>query len=197
MVSRVNAEWVNGEFRGAKGMFPANFVDEIPADLPDAAKEETDAAKNEVKKVPFRNGADFVSSFLVCGWQKEIGHCEAVYDFEGNPGELSFLPGEKITILEKVDQDWMKGRIGSKEGIFPVAFVKIIGELTEEAAASSGAAVKSSAQTKKASNLPSTKTSIQSLSDDLMPKGVAIADYNARGSGEISFRVSFHGRGTS
>lgn len=164
MLSRVNAEWVNGEFRGAKGIFPANFVDEIPADLPDAAKEEADAAKSEV--------------------QKEIGQCEAVFDFEGNPGELSFLPGEKITILERVDQDWMKGRVGTKEGIFPVAFVKIIGELTEETVSSP----KSIAQAKKAPDRPTTKTSIQSLTDDLMPKGVATADYNARGSEEISFR---------
>jgi hypothetical protein len=39
VVSRVNAEWVNGEFGGAKGIFPIGFVDGVPDDLPEAKKE--------------------------------------------------------------------------------------------------------------------------------------------------------------
>ena len=52
-------------------------------------------------------------------------------------GELKFGPGETITTLEKVDEDWMRGRIGDKEGIFPVAFVKIISEIPPKAKVSS------------------------------------------------------------
>ena len=59
------------------------------------------------------------------------GKCESLYEFEGvvADGELRFGPGETITTLEKVDEDWMRGRIGNMEGIFPVAFVKIIAEI--------------------------------------------------------------------
>ena len=64
--------------------------------------------------------------------QESTGKCEALYEFEGEgDGELSFVPGEMITTLESVDADWMKGRIGSREGIFPVAFVKVISEITK------------------------------------------------------------------
>ncbi len=61
-------------------------------------------------------------------------------------GELRFGPGETITTLEKVDEEWMKGRIGNTEGIFPIAFVKIISEIPPPKA-------KPSSPIKKVSNL--------------------------------------------
>ncbi len=46
----MSAEWVNGELRGAKGMFPADFVDSVPDDLPlEAKKEEKETSKAEPK----------------------------------------------------------------------------------------------------------------------------------------------------
>lgn len=73
--------------------------------------------------------------------------CESLYEFEGvvEEGELRFGPGETITLLEKVDEEWMKGRIGNKEGIFPVSFVKIITAIPPKAA-------KPSSPIKKAAN---------------------------------------------
>lgn len=47
----------------------------------------------------------------------------AIANFSGEPGELSFKKGETIKVLEKVDENWSKGRIGTTEGIFPVNFV--------------------------------------------------------------------------
>ncbi len=40
---------------------------------------------------------------------------------------------ELIETLEKVDDDWMKGRIGEREGIFPSSFVKVISDVPIEA----------------------------------------------------------------
>ena len=34
MTSRVDADWVMGELRGKKGMFPLSFVDKVPENLP-------------------------------------------------------------------------------------------------------------------------------------------------------------------
>ena len=31
-----------------------------------------------------------------------------------------------IDTLEEVDADWMRGRIGSREGIFPKSFVEVV-----------------------------------------------------------------------
>lgn len=49
VVSRVNAEWVTGELRGAKGIFPADFVDRLPEGLPEASKEETSSGGTKTK----------------------------------------------------------------------------------------------------------------------------------------------------
>jgi hypothetical protein len=68
--------------------------------------------------------------YLSCS-QEGTGRCEALFDFEGDSsaGELSFVTGEMVATLEQVDKDWMKGRIGGREGIFPASFVKIITEI--------------------------------------------------------------------
>ncbi|XP_066999342.2 uncharacterized protein [Anabrus simplex] len=34
VLSRINADWLYGEYRGKSGQFPSSFVDHIPADLP-------------------------------------------------------------------------------------------------------------------------------------------------------------------
>lgn len=55
-MSRVNAEWVNGELSGAKGMFPTDFVDEVPDGLPEAAKEGPSTSKDVEVWIQLVNG---------------------------------------------------------------------------------------------------------------------------------------------
>ena len=64
------------------------------------------------------------------------GECEAIYEFvaEG-AGELSLKPGDIITTTEWVSEDWMRGKVGTTEGIFPVNFVKVLKELPRASAA--------------------------------------------------------------
>ena len=58
------------------------------------------------------------------------GKCEALFVFTAeNAGELSFKTGDIITTLEWVNEEWMVGRIGTREGMFPLGFVKIVDEL--------------------------------------------------------------------
>ena len=47
----------------------------------------------------------------------------AIANFSGEDGELSFKKGDTIKVLEKVDENWSKGKIGTTVGIFPVNFV--------------------------------------------------------------------------
>lgn len=47
----------------------------------------------------------------------------AIANFNGEAGELSFKKGDTIKVLEKVDDNWSKGKIGTMVGIFPVNFV--------------------------------------------------------------------------
>ena len=72
--------------------------------------------------------------FFLLTFPQETGECEATFDFDGDEGagELRFTTGEVIETIEWVNEEWISGRIGSREGIFPVAFVKVIKELPKQ-----------------------------------------------------------------
>ena len=63
------------------------------------------------------------------------GKCEAMFDFTGEgSGELSFSQGETIVTMEWVNDEWLTGKIGDREGMFPASFVKVITELPKGSA---------------------------------------------------------------
>ena len=52
--------------------------------------------------------------------------CTAVYSFEKTQeGDLEFHEGDHIEIVEEVGQDWLRGRLAGREGIFPATFVQL------------------------------------------------------------------------
>ncbi|KAL8279335.1 hypothetical protein RQP46_008372 [Phenoliferia psychrophenolica] len=56
--------------------------------------------------------------------RKGLGIATASYDYAGAEAEdLSFSEGELITVLEKVSDDWWKGELRGKSGLFPSAYV--------------------------------------------------------------------------
>jgi hypothetical protein len=62
------------------------------------------------------------------------------------PGELSISEGDQVELVERVDAAWMKGRLGGKEGIFPLEFVKVIVDLPPQGAKSKVQGPKSNVQ---------------------------------------------------
>ena len=62
--------------------------------------------------------------------QQVTGKCEALYDFTAdNTGELKFTKGDIILTSGWVNDEWMEGEIGGRNGIFPVSYVKILVDL--------------------------------------------------------------------
>lgn len=57
-----------------------------------------------------------------------LGSAEALYDYNGqNPStDLSFHRGDIIQLTELVNDDWWKGSLNGKTGIFPRNYVKKI-----------------------------------------------------------------------
>ncbi|KAM4533521.1 neutrophil cytosol factor 2 [Odontesthes bonariensis] len=56
--------------------------------------------------------------------QNEI-HMVALHTYESpNPEDLNFQQGDTITLLSRVNQDWLEGRCSGNTGIFPAAFVE-------------------------------------------------------------------------
>ncbi|KAK9894717.1 hypothetical protein P389DRAFT_212451 [Cystobasidium minutum MCA 4210] len=53
-----------------------------------------------------------------------VGTCTASFDYNsGEPGDLSFREGDRITILVKESADWWKGALNGREGLFPASYV--------------------------------------------------------------------------
>ncbi|XBW34584.1 hypothetical protein QEN19_000147 [Hanseniaspora menglaensis] len=58
----------------------------------------------------------------------ENEYAEVLYDFDPQQnGDLGLKKGDKIIILEKLSQDWFKGKDkDNKEGVFPANYVKVL-----------------------------------------------------------------------
>lgn len=52
VVSRVDADWVVGELRGKKGMFPSSFVDKVPENLPPRESGDKEKPQSPSKSPP-------------------------------------------------------------------------------------------------------------------------------------------------
>lgn len=50
----------------------------------------------------------------------------ALYDFPlTHPDDLPFKEGDVIRLVKKINDDWMEGRLGNRQGMFPVNFIDI------------------------------------------------------------------------
>lgn len=51
----------------------------------------------------------------------------SLYDFHGNQqdGELVFVAGEIVHVIEKINVDWLRGEYRGRTGTFPCSFVDI------------------------------------------------------------------------
>ncbi|KAK4705604.1 hypothetical protein P7C70_g596, partial [Phenoliferia sp. Uapishka_3] len=56
--------------------------------------------------------------------RKGLGTATASYDYAGaEADDLSFSEGDKITVVEKVSDDWWKGELRGHTGLFPSSYV--------------------------------------------------------------------------
>ncbi|ELK19254.1 Vinexin [Pteropus alecto] len=103
----VDKNWLEGEHHGRLGIFPANYVEMLPADeIPKPLKPPT---------------------YQVL----EYGEAVAQYNFKGDlEVELSFRKGERICLIRKVNENWYEGRISGtgRQGIFPATYVQVCRE---------------------------------------------------------------------
>nr|ADD38469.1 Endophilin-A1 [Lepeophtheirus salmonis] len=52
--------------------------------------------------------------------------CKAIHDYKGEEGDLSFMKGDVIKIIEKLNENWYAGIINGIEGQFPTNHVEIL-----------------------------------------------------------------------
>ncbi|XP_053351356.1 SH3 domain-containing protein 21 [Clarias gariepinus] len=101
--------WLEGEHCGKKGIFPANFVKEVPVHLKgDSKREPRSLRKTKVMKEQCRK-------------------CEVIYTYAPmHQDELELVVGETIEIIKEIEDGWWMGKKGGKIGAFPSNFVKEI-----------------------------------------------------------------------
>ncbi|KAI8901351.1 SH3 domain-containing protein [Globomyces pollinis-pini] len=52
--------------------------------------------------------------------------CIALYDFNPETNDdLLLKQGDEVLILQDVDDDWYRGRVGAREGLFPKTYVEL------------------------------------------------------------------------
>ncbi|XP_058240591.1 SH3 domain-containing protein 19 [Hemibagrus wyckioides] len=120
LLEYMGEDWARGEIGGHAGIFPLNFV-EVIEDLPPApTKNQTRvplpgmvAANNMQAPAPTQN--------RVCA----VERVKALYDFTAETdGDLPFLRGDVIEVIEHIDEEWSHGRLNGREGLFPISFTQ-------------------------------------------------------------------------
>lgn len=100
---QVDTNWYEGERNAMIGIFPTTYVDILPQD----------AVVNTLSKKE----------------RNYDGSAKAKFNFTAQtPMELSFMKGEAVVLTRRIDRNWFEGRVGSRKGILPVAYVDILQE---------------------------------------------------------------------
>ncbi|XP_069773616.1 E3 ubiquitin-protein ligase SH3RF1-like isoform X11 [Narcine bancroftii] len=101
----LDQNWMKGEHHGRLGIFPTSYVEVIPAN----------ERPTPIKSPPIQ---------LV-----EYGEVLTIFNFKGDSSaELSFRKGETISLIRKVDDNWLEGRVSgtNRQGIFPASYVQVV-----------------------------------------------------------------------
>uniref|UniRef100_A0A8C9LIA3 SH3 domain-containing protein 19 n=1 Tax=Piliocolobus tephrosceles TaxID=591936 RepID=A0A8C9LIA3_9PRIM len=103
LLEKIDTDWYRGNCRNQTGIFPANYV-KVIIDIPEGGN-----GKRESVSSHFVKGSRCVARFEYIGEQKD---------------ELSFSEGEIIILKEYVNEEWARGEVRGRTGIFPLNFVE-------------------------------------------------------------------------
>ncbi|XP_063055172.1 SH3 domain-containing protein 21 isoform X1 [Engraulis encrasicolus] len=101
--------WLEGDLGGKRGIFPANFVKQVPTYLMgDHSREPRSIRKSKTVKTPTRR-------------------CEVTFAYAPmHEDEMELNVGETVEILREIEDGWWMGKKNGKVGAFPSNFVKEI-----------------------------------------------------------------------
>ncbi|CAG9538539.1 unnamed protein product [Cercopithifilaria johnstoni] len=136
---KVDDQWVYGlnKRTGQKGIMPLLYID-VKIPLPTALISST-------CQVPF--------------------YAIALFDFDSSvSGDLTFRVNDEIYVIERINNDWLRGTIGTRQGIFPANYVREV-------------------------NVPATAIS-EPISCHASVKYInALYDYNSAVDGDLTFKT--------
>ncbi|XP_054478158.1 SH3 domain-containing protein 21 isoform X2 [Anoplopoma fimbria] len=104
--------WLEGELRGKRGIFPANFAKEVPVYLIGDSKREPRSVRQST--TPTKK-------------MKQTRKCEVAFAYNPlNEDELLLVVGETIEMIKEIEDGWWMGVKNGRVGAFPANFVKEI-----------------------------------------------------------------------
>uniref|UniRef100_S4R7V9 Dynamin-binding protein n=1 Tax=Petromyzon marinus TaxID=7757 RepID=S4R7V9_PETMA len=117
--------WYDGEIDGRRGTFPEGFVELLK---PLKKMNVKDHCQDE--EILDSDQSTLCGSEYGPHSQHNVDANEmyavALYDFKAiEAGELDFRKGERITIIQELEDDWLEGEVRDCRGIFPIRFVKL------------------------------------------------------------------------
>ncbi|XP_068961610.1 SH3 domain-containing protein 19 isoform X2 [Petaurus breviceps papuanus] len=111
LLEKIDNDWYRGKCQNQTGIFPANYV-KVIIDVPEGGNG--------------KKGS--ISSHCVTG-----PRCVARFEYIGDQkDELSFSEGEMIVLKEYINDEWARGERNGKTGIFPLNFVEIVEDLSDQ-----------------------------------------------------------------
>lgn len=102
VLGSLNGSWMLGTLHGQRGMFPANFVEVSSG--PRTTNEEAEGERRS-------KGCPVI----------------ALHTFQAEQeGDLGFNEGDTVTVLSRINKDWLYGELDGRRGQFPAGFVQPI-----------------------------------------------------------------------
>ncbi|XP_017262320.1 SH3 domain-containing protein 19 isoform X2 [Kryptolebias marmoratus] len=123
----VGEDWVRGQIGHSVGIFPLNFVDVIE-DLPPPPSQQQSG------RVALPGMAAPEAAKPAQAPKSSVEWAVALYDYTAkSDDEVSFQQGDRILVTKHLNEDWSSGRLNSREGMFPRAFIETnTGETTNQ-----------------------------------------------------------------
>ncbi|XP_049708739.1 SH3 domain-containing protein 19 isoform X3 [Elephas maximus indicus] len=160
LLEKVDTDWYRGKCRNQTGLFPANYV-KVIIDIPEGGNEKRESTSSHCVKGP---------------------RCVARFDYIGDQkDELSFSEGEIIIIKEYVNEEWARGELRDRTGVFPLNFV----ELVEDHPTSGANVLSSKVPSKTKSEDSGSNSQDNSLSGEWCE---ALHSFTAETSEDLSFK---------
>ncbi|XP_073748458.1 SH3 domain-containing protein 19 isoform X6 [Callorhinus ursinus] len=105
LLEKIDPDWYRGRCRNQIGIFPANYI-KVIIDIPEGGNGKRESVSTHCVK-----GPRCIARFEYIGDQKD---------------ELSFSEGEIIILKEYVNEEWARGDLRDRTGIFPLNFVELV-----------------------------------------------------------------------
>ncbi|XP_039090294.1 SH3 domain-containing protein 19 isoform X1 [Hyaena hyaena] len=105
LLEKIDTDWYRGRCGNQTGIFPANYV-KVIIDVPEGGNGKRESVSSHCVK-----GPRCIARFEYIGDQKD---------------ELSFSEGEIIILKEYVNEEWARGELQDRTGIFPLNFVELV-----------------------------------------------------------------------